>query len=158
MATKKTLIAYATKGGVTGENAQVIAEILREKHGFEVDVVNLVKSKVPDLEPYETVFIGSGIRMGMWYRKAARLLKHDFKGKHVVLFLSACSAGDPGSYDEAIRKYFKNVLEKHPNIEPVAFEAFGGRMEMGGKITDTTDKEKVKKWADEVGRKLKGAS
>lgn len=158
MAANKTLIAYATKGGVTEENANIIAEILREKHGFEVDTVNLVKSRLPDLEPYGTIFIGSGIRMGMWYRKAARLLKQDFGSKLIVLFLSSCSAGDPESYDEAIRKYFKNVLEKHPNIKPVAFEAFGGRMEMGGKTTDTTDKEKVKKWADEVGQKLKGAA
>lgn len=154
MSSNRTLIAFATKGGVTEENANIIAEILREKHGFEVDVVNLVKNRPPDLDPYQHVFIGSGIRMGMWYRKAARLLKHDFEGKKVVLFLSSCSAGDPKSYDDAIKKYIKNVLEKYHKVNPVAFEAFGGRMEMGNEKIDNTDKEKVRKWADEVGRKL----
>jgi menaquinone-dependent protoporphyrinogen IX oxidase len=157
MKSNRTLIAYATKGGVTGENAHTIASVLREKHGFEVDVVDIVKSRVPDLVPFQNIFIGSGIRMGMWYRKAARLLKHDFEGKRVVLFLSACSAGDPESYDNAIMKYLKNVLEKHPNIKPFAYEAFGGRMKMAGQITDNTDKDKVVQWADEVGGKLRAA-
>ncbi len=157
MSSNKTLVAYATKGGVTEENANTIADVLREKHGFEVDVVNLVVNKKPDLEPYQHIFIGSGIRMGMWYRRAARLLKKSFKGKNVVLFLSACSAGAPESYDTAIEKYIKNVLEKHRNLNPIAYEAFGGRMEMGGKVTDNTaPKEKVAKWAGEVGGKLMG--
>jgi menaquinone-dependent protoporphyrinogen IX oxidase len=158
MTANKTLIAYATKGGVTEENANTIAEVLRKNHGFEVDVVNLVKTRPPDLASYNHVFIGSGIRMGMWYRKAAGFLKRDFEGKQLVLFLSACSAGDPQSYDGAITKYIKDVLEKYGKVAPVAYEAFGGRMEMGGKVTDNTDKEKVKKWADEVGRKLKAAA
>lgn len=155
MATHKTLIAYASKGGVTGENADLIAATLREKHGFEVDVVNLVKKRLPDLGPYQHIFIGSGIRLGMWYRKAARLLGKNYEGKQVVIFLSSCSAGDPKTHDEAITRYIKNVVAKHSNVNPVAYEAFGGRMEMGGKVTDNTaSKEKVQEWADEVGRKL----
>jgi menaquinone-dependent protoporphyrinogen IX oxidase len=156
MSTNKTLIAYATKGGVTKENANIIGDTLREKHGFEVDVVDLAKSKLPDLAPYQHIFVGSGIRMGMWYRRAAGFLKRNFEGKNVVLFLSSCAAGDPESYNEAIRKYIKNVVEKYRNANPVAYEAFGGRMEMGGKVTDnTTSKEKVEQWADEVGKKLR---
>jgi len=156
MKSNKTLIAYATKGGVTGENAQTVATVLREKHGFEVDVVDLVKDRVPDLEDYQNIFIGSGVRMGMWYRKAAWFLKKNFRGKRLVVFLSSCSAGDPKSYDGAITRYIKNVLEKHGKVNPVAYEAFGGRMEMGGKVTDnTTAREKVEQWADAVGRKLK---
>lgn len=37
----RTLIAYVTKGGVTEETASVIANVLRDKYGFQVDVVNL---------------------------------------------------------------------------------------------------------------------
>jgi len=34
----KTLIAYATKGGVTGDSAYAIADVLRQLYGFDVDV------------------------------------------------------------------------------------------------------------------------
>jgi menaquinone-dependent protoporphyrinogen IX oxidase len=40
----KTLIAYASKGGVTREYANVIVGVLREKCGLVVDVVDLVRA------------------------------------------------------------------------------------------------------------------
>ena len=152
---KKTVIAYETKGGVTGESANIIAKVLREKYGFDVAIVNLKEVSKPDLSKYDNVFIGSGIRMGRWYGKAKNLLKSDFKDKNVVIFLSACSAGDPKSHDEAVTKYLDNVLAKFPHVKPVATGAFGGRMKMFGKVqTDTCDPDKVRVWAEEVGKKL----
>jgi len=55
MATGKTLIAYATKGGVTEDAASLIAEILSNKYNLEVDIVNLGKTARPDLEQYRNV-------------------------------------------------------------------------------------------------------
>jgi len=49
MAGDKTLIAYVTKGGVTEEGASVIVNVLRDKYGFEMDVVNLRKTLRPDI-------------------------------------------------------------------------------------------------------------
>ena len=43
MADKRTLIAPFTKGGVTEEYASEIANVLREKYGFDVDIVDLKK-------------------------------------------------------------------------------------------------------------------
>ncbi len=150
-----TIIAYVTKSGVTKESADIIADVLREKYGFAVDVVDLKKNPKPDFSRYKNVFIGSGIRMGRWYGKAKNLLEIDFEGKNVVIFLSACSAGDPKSHDEAVTKYLDDVLAKYPNIKPVATGAFGGRMKMFGKVkADTCDPEKVRTWAEEVGKKL----
>jgi menaquinone-dependent protoporphyrinogen IX oxidase len=155
MSDKKTLIAYATKSGVTGESANIIAEVLREKYGFRVDVVNLKEQSKPELSGYDNIFIGSGIRMGRWYGKAKGLLKSDFQGKNVVIFLSACSAGDPKSHDEAVAKYLDDVLAKYPNVKPIATAAFGGRMKMLGKVkADTRNPDKVRAWAEEVGKKL----
>jgi menaquinone-dependent protoporphyrinogen IX oxidase len=152
---KKAIIAYETKSGVTGESAGIIAGVLREKYGFDVDVVNLREYPSPDLSRYQNVFIGSGIRMGRWYGKAKKLLKADFEGKNVVVFVSACSAGDPKNHDEAVGKYLNDVLAKYPNVKPVATAAFGGRMKMLGKVqADTCDPEKVRAWAEEVGAKL----
>ena len=155
MSTGRTLIAYATKSGVTGESAQIIAQVLRERYKLDVDVMNLKDNPRPDLSKYQNIFIGSGIRIGRWYGKAKNLLKNDFTGKRVVIFLSACSAGDPKSHDEAVAKYLDEVLAKFPNVKPVATAAFGGRMKMFGKVqADTCAPEKVRTWAEEVGKKL----
>jgi menaquinone-dependent protoporphyrinogen oxidase len=151
----KTLIAFATKGGVTGESAHIIAEVLERKFGHHVDVINLKESKLPDINSYNNIFIGSGIRIGRWYRRAKKMLKNDFKGKKVVIFLSACSAGDPEKYAEAVANYLSKVLGKYPHIQTVATEAFGGRMKMFGRTqADNYDPEKVRLWAEEVGEKL----
>ncbi|UCG30025.1 MAG: hypothetical protein JSV53_11095 [candidate division WOR-3 bacterium] len=155
MSKEKTIIAYETKSGVTGESADIIASVLRDKCGFDVDVVNLKKKPKPDFSQYRNIFIGSGIRMGRWYGKAKKLLKGDFEGKNVVIFVSACSAGDPKTHDEAVNKYLDDVLTKHPNLKPVATAAFGGRMKVLGKVqADTCDPDKVRAWAAEVGAKL----
>jgi menaquinone-dependent protoporphyrinogen oxidase len=155
----KTLIAYATKGGVTGESAQVIAQVFKEKYSFDVDVINLRKEKAPDIAQYTNVVIGSGIRMGRWYKSALKMLERDLAGKKVVLFLSACSAGDPKKHDEAVRNYLDPVLAKYPHMKPVAAQAFGGRMRMLGKtVEDNCDMDKIREWAEEVGKKLKEES
>lgn len=49
MANGKTLIAYFTKGGVTAEFASEIANVLRERYSFEVDLINLGENPSPDL-------------------------------------------------------------------------------------------------------------
>ena len=153
--TGDVIIAYETKSGVTGESAGIIADVLRGKYGLSVDVVNLKENPKPDLDRYKSIFIGSGIRMGRWYGKAKKLLKGNFEGKNLVLFVSACSAGDPKTYDEAAGKYLKDFLVKYPNLKPLATAAFGGRMKMLGKVqSDTRDPDKVRAWAEEVGAKL----
>ena len=36
----RTLIAYASRGGVTKEYSEIITEVLREKYGHEVDTAH----------------------------------------------------------------------------------------------------------------------
>jgi menaquinone-dependent protoporphyrinogen oxidase len=151
----KTLIAYATKSGVTEESANAISEVLKNKYKFEVDLLNLIKNPSADITPYDNVFIGSGIRMGRWYKKALRFLYNNFGGKNVFIFISSCKAGDPKDYEDAINQYIENILVKYPHVKPVEVKAFGGRMKIFGKtITDNYDMENVKSWADEIGKKL----
>lgn len=152
----KTLIAFATKSGVTGESANIIADVLKNNFGHEVDVVNLKETKSPDIGPYDNIFIGSGIRMGMWYGRAKKMLKKDFKGKKVIIFLSSCYAGDSEKHDKAVADYLDKVLDKYPDMQPIATNAFGGRMKMFGKVqNDNYNPAKVKLWAEELGEKLK---
>jgi len=150
-----TLVAFQTKGGVTGENAQIIADILREKFGHQVDMVNLKSDKVPDLSPYENVVVGTGVRIQRPYGKARKLLRDKrLSGKKVAIFISSAEAGDDPA--EATAKYEKKLCGKVEHMKPVACQAFGGRMPFGNK-TDWTDPEKVKEWAYRLGEILKYA-
>jgi menaquinone-dependent protoporphyrinogen oxidase len=151
----KALIAYETKGGATEEAAQKIAEILRSKYQLEVDLVDLKEQKVPDLSQYRNLVIGGGVRAGRVYAKVLKFLENDLSGKRVAFFVSSAEAGSPGSYEKAKIKFVENTLAKYPKINPVATEAFGGRIKILGKtVTDNRDMVKVEAWAEELGKKF----
>jgi menaquinone-dependent protoporphyrinogen IX oxidase len=151
----KTLVAYETKGGATEEAARKIAEVLRSKYGLEVDLVDLKVQKVPDLAQYRNVVIGGGVRAGKVYNKALKFLENDLSGKHVAFFVSSAQAGAPASYEKAKVKFVENTLANYPKINPVATEAFGGRIKILGKtVTDNRDMVKVEAWAEELGKKF----
>ncbi len=150
----KVLIAYQTKGGVTAEYATIIAEVLREKHHMEVDVVDLAKDSRPDTAPYYAVIVGSGIRVGMWYGRAKRMLGRTPKEKVAAVYLASGRAGDPKQHATAVEKYLTSVLAKK-GIRPLAADAFGGRMVSKGQVTlDNREPEKVRLWAEDLARKL----
>jgi menaquinone-dependent protoporphyrinogen IX oxidase len=151
----KTLVAYETKGGATEGAAQKIAEVLRSKYGLEVDLVDLKVQKVPDLAQYRNVVIGGGVRAGKVYNKALKFLENDLSGKHVAFFVSSAQAGAPASYENAKVKFVEDTLANYPKINPVATEAFGGRIKILGKtVTDNRDMAKVEAWAEELGKKF----
>jgi menaquinone-dependent protoporphyrinogen IX oxidase len=151
----KALIAYETKGGATEEAARKIAEVLRSKYGLEVDLVDLKVQKVPDLAQYRNVVIGGGVRAGKVYNKALKFLENDLSGKHVAFFVSSAQAGAPASYEKAKVKFVEDTLANYPKINPVATEAFGGRIKILGKtVTDNRDMAKVEAWAEELGKKF----
>jgi menaquinone-dependent protoporphyrinogen IX oxidase len=151
----KTLVAYETKGGATEEAARKIAEVLRSKYGLEVDLVDLKVQKVPDLAQYRNVVLGGGVRAGKVYNKALKFLENDLSGKHVAFFVSSGQAGAPASYEKAKVKFVEDTLANYPKINPVATEAFGGRIKILGKtVTDNRDMVKVEAWAEELGKKF----
>jgi len=150
----KTLVAYASKGGVTRENAEIIAETLREK-GFEVDLADLGSSR-PDITPYANVIVGGGVRVQRVYRQARSFLKKDFGERKVAWFVCSLEVGEDRKSPDARRKYITNLLAKYPNLKVVDSAAFGGRMNMFGKrVPDFRDPELVKKWAASLASKLK---
>lgn len=77
MAGNKTLVAYATKGGITKEAASEIATILQEKHKLEIDMVDLRKNPPPDIAQYGNIIVGSGVRMQRVYKEALKFLKEN---------------------------------------------------------------------------------
>ena len=56
-----TLIAFASRGGVTEEYASIIADVLQQEYEFNVDVVKIGNNSI-DVTPYNYVIVGSGVR------------------------------------------------------------------------------------------------
>lgn len=156
MSNNKTLIVYVTKGGATKEASYIIANILKEKYRFDVDLIDLRRNPNPDVTLYKNVIVGYGVRVGRVYKEALNFLKrNDFKDKKVAIFILSLEAENPKSYNKAIEKYIKNVLEKYPHVKPVDTEAFGGRIRiLSFNIVNNFNIEKIKTWAEELSKKL----
>lgn len=151
---KSTLIAYVTKGKATDEAAKLIGQVLQNDFDLSVELVDLKQSS---LEPkdYSNVIIGAGVRMGRVYGRALEFMERDFSGKKVAVFLSSLEAGDEKSHDEAVSKYIENEIKPRLNVEPVAGEAFGGRIKIFGfSVQDNIDRDKIRNWARNIGEKF----
>jgi len=148
----KVLVAYVSKGGATEKYAGLIAGRLNDlKHNAEL--IDLRREKVRDLSQYGTVVIGAGVRMGMVYGKAKKLLKRkDITGKKVAVFLcSGMAVEDPGKADT---KYLQPFVLK-TGASPLLAGSFPGiNPAPGGKSRDTTDPELAMQWAEELSAKL----
>ena len=150
----RTLVAYSSKGGATKETSQIIASVLRAGYKFEVDLVDLRKNSV-GLEGYFNVVVGAGVRGGNVYGEALDFLKQDFGEKKLAFFVCCGGAGDPKSYEASCTQYVAGVLANYPNVKTVTTEAFGGRMKLLGKtLFDNVDEEKIRLWAETLGKKL----
>jgi menaquinone-dependent protoporphyrinogen oxidase len=134
---KKVLIAYGSRYGSTEEIAGAMAHIL-EKEGLEPQLLNLEQTKQqqwPSLTPFDSVLVGSGIRISRWTRSATKFLnKHadeiktlKSKGLVVGVFVSCGLASTPGKQEEARQKYVGKILDEVGISDAVdAYEAFGG--------------------------------
>jgi len=148
----KTLVAHITAGGATEKYANIVAETLRSK-GHDVDVVNLKREKVADLAGYDSVVLGTGVRMFMVYRKGKSFLaRRDLKGKRLGVFLSSAMAIDKP--DEARKKFLDPLIERH-GLAPLKYDAFPGLVPISpGNLEDRTDPEIARAWAEEFAEKL----
>jgi menaquinone-dependent protoporphyrinogen oxidase len=149
---KRVLIAYVSKRGATRDYAQVVGETLRSR-GHKVDLVDLKKDRKPDLSPYDVVVVGTGVQMGMVYRKGKRVLERkELAGKQVAIFLSSGIAiEDP----EGSREKFLTPLVERLGLHPLMCDAFPGRMPGDVRhANDRTDPEIARRWAEELAEKL----
>jgi len=152
MSENKTLIAYATRGGTTEEYAKAISSVLTDEFKMQADLVNLKKSRNPDLTQYQNIIVGAGIKMFKMHKEGAEFLeKKNFGEKNVGIFLSSLVPRD-----EAIKKYVDVILQKNTTLKPIAVEVFGGRMRMFGRTSqDMTDIEKAKEWTRKISEHLR---
>lgn len=118
----RTLVTYATRAGSTAEIATAIGESLSQR-GIAVDV-KPVKEK-PDLNGYQTVVIGSAIRMGKWLPEAVDFIEANQAALNqlpVALFtVHMNNLGDDEDSQAARRTYLDAVRPMLDGTEEVYF-------------------------------------
>ena len=124
---KKVLVAYGSRYGCTEEVSQEIAKVL-EKGGLSVSLFNLESSnRLPKIEEYDAILVGSGIKIGKWTKEADNLLKKNKESlKTKILGLYTCSGLAMENADKAKKMYIEDKMEKL-GIETQLFDAFPGR-------------------------------
>lgn len=125
----RVLVAFGSRYGSSTEIAEEIGKVM-ENQGVEVDLVNLRKNKVDNIDNYELIVVGSGIKMGKWTKESLKFLnknKSTLKDKKVALFVS-CGAPLNGEekMDEARELYLEKVAKENLSCEPVSMGLFGG--------------------------------
>lgn len=148
--TNKTLVAYFTKGGATEEYAKVIAETLTAS-GLAVEIRNLA-SDIPDVTAYDTVVLGTGVRMFTVYRRWRKVLKQKtLRDKRLFVFLSSGTAIEEP--DKAVEKFLQPLMNKY-NLKPASLVSFPGKIpEKWAKLDgekETMKPEKAKQWAQKI--------
>ncbi len=149
----KILVCYGTRYGSAGEIAENIGEILRN-HGATVDIINLKKNKVKNLETFDLVVVGSGIQMGKWTKEPLQFLKKHpviLSRKKIALFVSCMTAAKPESCNQARRNYLDNIAADFPEIIPISMGLFGGLIDTskGNILTKAIMQAIVKSFAEE---------
>jgi menaquinone-dependent protoporphyrinogen IX oxidase len=151
---RRTLVAFYTKGGASEEYAKIISEALASK-GFMVELKNLADD-IPDVSSYEIIVLGTGVRMFRVYRRWKKVLKQkSLINKPLFMFLSSGTAiEDP---QKAVDKFLRPVVEKY-HLSPKSLVSFPGKIpEKWQKLDgqkETMKPEKAKEWSQEIVHQL----
>ena len=151
----KVLVAYFTKGGASKEYAEVISKTLSENK-FSVDTINL-KEKIPDISSYDTIILGTGVRMFMVYRRWKKILKQKvLNDKNLFLFLSSGMAMEEP--EKAVEKFLDPLVKKY-DLKPVSLISFPGKFP--DKWAENEEQKKSMKpelaidWTQDIIQKIK---
>lgn len=112
----QAIILYATKSGATGECASLLAKKL------ECAAYDLTQA-VPDIKEFDTVIIGTGVRMGKIYRPALSFIRNNIDlllAKKTAIYF--CNAY-PDTFQKTIEKNIPSELVQ----KVVSLSSFGGR-------------------------------
>ncbi|MHA2304450.1 MAG: flavodoxin domain-containing protein [Candidatus Hodarchaeales archaeon] len=133
---KSILIVYASRFGSTSEIAHEIADsIENDSEKIRTSIIDLhdKSQAIVNLEKYDGIIVGSGIKYGRWTKESTEFLKkyHTIIKEHNIplgVFVSSGEAANPDTYEYAKKKYLDDVFRKLnlDNGEIALAEAFGG--------------------------------
>lgn len=119
------LVVYGTKTGCTAGIAEAIADGLRPL-GVTVDVKRAEEK--PDPSAYDAVFVGSGVRAGLWHAHVKQwLVAHSpqLKERPFALF-TVCLTMHSNPENAAEVRAYTDLLLKETGLEPVDIGLFPG--------------------------------
>lgn len=112
----KTAIIFSSKHGTTTK----VAEILAEKLGKEdISLYNLKNNKLPSLQNYDSIILGTSIYAGNPIKKTKIFAKKNLeilKTKKLGLFICGMDPG-PEKHLEEMKKSYPNALLEHANVK-----------------------------------------
>lgn len=126
--TKKTLIAYASKAGSTVEIANHMGQMLSSK-GIEVDIIPV--QKVKDLSSYQSVILGSAIRVGKVLPEAMKFVEtyqETLKQKTFGVFVVCMTLNDDTPENRKIVSDYLNPIRAL--VTPSSEGLFAGVMDL----------------------------
>jgi menaquinone-dependent protoporphyrinogen oxidase len=142
---KSVLIVFASRFGSTDEIAHEIADEI-EKHTILTTVLNLRDGmKIPSLEGFDGIIVGSGIKMGRWAKESYEFLKQNqssLNNKVLGLFVSSGEASNPKTHAEARTKYLEKIMES-TGVSADMMEAFGGIFDFSSRSSYSFFEKKV---------------
>ncbi|MNC37728.1 Protoporphyrinogen IX dehydrogenase [menaquinone] [compost metagenome] len=113
----RTLILYASKSGASREYAELLWARLAD-----CAICDITKD-LPDMEPYDTLILGSGIRMGKLYRPVRSFMRKNMSlllSKNIAFYL--CNA-----YPDSLQKAIETNIPKPLRDQAACISSFGGK-------------------------------
>ncbi len=124
------LVTYSSGYGTTREVAEKISEILSTEPSFQLDISSI--DEVTGIQPYEAIIIGCSVRADKALANVSDFIcahRNELPKKHLAFFLVCLTANNQEGREKAFREYFSPLFEKYPSIQPIAVEAFGGKID-----------------------------
>jgi len=147
-------VAYATRNGSTGQVAEAIAAVLRDR-GLSVEVrpAKTVRESIADRR---LVVLGGAIYSGRWLHDAHRFLKRhrrELAEVPVVVFGMGPRTDQQESWQRT-RAQLDRALAKHTWLSPAAVAVFGGvdppKRRRSRPRRDVRDWDSIRTWALQI--------
>jgi len=113
----RILILYATKSGASQYCADLLARQIKG-----CTVCDLLKTD-PDITPFDMIIIGSGVRMGKFYKPVLNFIRKNeilLMEKKIAFYL--CNA-----YPEALQKAIEKNIPQQLAKSATCIKSFGGK-------------------------------
>lgn len=123
-----TIIIYVSKSGATKRCAETLAK------NISGSVLCDIQKDTPQIDDFDTVIIGSGIRMGKIYKPMDRFIKKNLSlliSKSTAIFL--CNY-----YSETFLKAIENNIPKELSESVICIESLGGKKPFASNLDENT--------------------